>query len=354
MTNSTSITELTEAERKRSSQPTVAVLLCSYMGSVFIEEQLDSLLEQSWPISIHIFDDRSSDNTVELAQKKLRDGIDTIEVNSENLGYVKNFEHGIKTLLENGVHYIALSDQDDIWHADRVEHGMRVLMNYEQRDSNQAVLVHSDLSVVNQYNQLKHVSYLDFRGYTKTVSDHLEVVLGQNGVMGNTVLMNASLASRALPFPDGLHVHDYWLSLVATLYGTRHYLDLATVRYRIHDANVSNSTVKLATGAQPGSKSSLVSRILHLNFRLPFMEDARLAVVETLLQQSDNQTISDETNNRISDAHRSQLQVFHSYLKQQGNRLESTVSMLRGGFLRQSLWHRIRFLLVQLITQRYR
>lgn len=336
---------------QNDSRPIVGVVLCSFRGAAFIEEQLDSLMAQTWPVSIHVFDDNSDDTTAALAQAKLRNGKDHLHVHVSNLGYVKNFESGILAMLDRGVRYIALSDQDDIWHTDRIEKGMHVLLDAEQGDAGCPLLIHSDLLVVDEHNQLKHPSYFQYRGYSKTPSDHLEVMLGQNGVMGNTVLMNAALAERALPFPAGVHVHDYWLSIVATLYGQRHMIDEPTVRYRIHDANASNSNSKLATGAQPGAKKKLLQRVGQRDFRLPFLEDSRLQVVEAVLTRAKDS--SGQCSDAISEQHRQQLLVFQRYLGQQGGRLGRALSMLRGGYLRKSPWHRIRFVIAQLTTRRY-
>lgn len=52
------------------TRPSVAVVMCTYNGEKFLREQLDSILDQTYPISeIIIQDDRSTDGTVALLRQ---------------------------------------------------------------------------------------------------------------------------------------------------------------------------------------------------------------------------------------------------------------------------------------------
>ena len=103
------------------------------------------------------------------------------------------------------------------------------------------MLAHSDLSLIDAAGDPIAPSYLKHRGYAMDHSPSLARVPGQNGVMGNTVLMNRALAELALPFPDSLHVHDWWLALMAELHGHRLFIEEASVAYRLHSHNASNN-----------------------------------------------------------------------------------------------------------------
>ena len=98
----------------------ISVALCTYNGEKFIEEQLKSILEQTVPITeIVIFDDGSSDTTVSkigLVDQN-NPGIIRLFQNKANVGFCKNFE---KALTECNGDYIFFSDQDDVWHRDKV------------------------------------------------------------------------------------------------------------------------------------------------------------------------------------------------------------------------------------------
>src|SRR5688572_3171861 len=100
----------------------LSVALCSYNGARFIHDQLSSIARQSrLPDELVICDDRSSDNTIAIIEKFAVDAPFPVRshVNPTNLGSTKNFELAISRCCGD---FIALSDQDDIWHQDKLAH----------------------------------------------------------------------------------------------------------------------------------------------------------------------------------------------------------------------------------------
>src|ERR1700743_1857825 len=98
----------------------VSIALCTYNGAAYIEEQLDTLVNQSYPnCEIIVVDDCSKDNTVKILSEyadkypQVR-----IHINEKNLGYTRNFEKAIRLCKGE---YIALCDQDDIWDPQKIE-----------------------------------------------------------------------------------------------------------------------------------------------------------------------------------------------------------------------------------------
>jgi len=147
--------------------PTVAVVLCTRNGERWIEEQLHSLLAQTWPIAVRVFDDASSDN----ASSQGRDV--QCHVRNNALGVVDNFFDGLQQVLDEGFTYIALCDQDDVWLPQRIEIGMEKLLAAEQVENAPAAqLVHSDLTMVDAQNALLHPSFIAWRGYEVGISHH--------------------------------------------------------------------------------------------------------------------------------------------------------------------------------------
>ena len=80
-------------------KPLISIALCTYNGSLFLEKQLISILNQTYKnIEIVVVDDCSTDNTFEIITtfaleypqiKSFR--------NTTNIGFNKNFEKAIKT-----------------------------------------------------------------------------------------------------------------------------------------------------------------------------------------------------------------------------------------------------------------
>ena len=102
----------------------IVILMATYQGENYLEEQLDSIVAQDYPYwELMVCDDGSTDRTMEILQayQKRYAGRITVCQNKENLGGTKNF----LTLLKEGAKmgrarekegvrtYFMFSDQDD-------------------------------------------------------------------------------------------------------------------------------------------------------------------------------------------------------------------------------------------------
>jgi len=325
---------------------TVAIVLCTYNGARHLQAQLDSLINQTWPICVIAFDDGSTDNTVDILES-YNDRLDiSVNSNGKNLGYVDNFEQGISQALSLGFHYIALCDQDDVWHEQRIARGMQQLQSIDANANSGPALAHSDLKMVDSNGNTVHQSFFSYRDYSIGKQSALATVLGQNGVMGNTVLMNAALAKLALPFPKSLHVHDYWLAVLVELYGQRVLLDDALVNYRIHESNASNPNAAIKFGMQKHTEHKSWQGFIKRDYRLPFKEDNRLNIINFILN-SDGQLPS------ITPEQRQKIELFRDYLAFEKPRYKLLYGMLKGGFFRRGIKHRLRVIYSTLFTARY-
>ena len=282
-----SSSKATDPDRARPGvRPRVAIVLCTWQGERYLDAQLDSLARQSWPVSVHVHDDASSDRSVAIARR--HPVVDVVVPHPVNVGFVGNFERAVAATLAHGFDYLALADQDDVWSPERVARTMHLMLDSERaRGTAHPVLVHSDLAVVDGDGAPLHASYLDRRGYRLGTDRDLAAVLGQNGVMGNTVLVNRALARLALPFPRALHVHDWWLALLAELHGDRRFEPRPLVDYRTHSGNASNPRGSIAPSAAAILGRTSWERVRARDFRLPFLEDTRRAVLEELLAHDD-------------------------------------------------------------------
>ena len=102
----------------RNNPPHIAVLLTVYNGREFIEEQLQSILQQQG-VKLHIFIsvDLSTDNSYQwccdFADKHPQ--ITVLSYGQKFGGAAANFYHLIKEVDFSAFDTIALSDHDDIW-----------------------------------------------------------------------------------------------------------------------------------------------------------------------------------------------------------------------------------------------
>jgi len=317
------------------------VLLCSYRGERYLARQLDSIAAQTLPATLFVHDDASDDGTLDiLTQHPLSP---SVVAHADNVGIVRNIERGLRQLHAAGHRHVALADQDDVWHPRRLEACVREMQLLEARlGAHTPLLVHSDLRMIDATGRELAPSFVRYRGYATSASRSVAVMLGQSGVMGNTCLLNRALIELAHPFPTGLHVHDWWLGLMAELYGARGFVNEALVDYRIHRDNVSNSVGALDGGAGPPTLGKLLRR----DFRVPFMEDGRRQVLQALLLGDGHRPVP-------RGADRDTLEDFVACLGLPEARWRSTSRLIRGGFARPGRRHRLRLVAAALTTARY-
>ena len=99
---------------------TVSVVMCTYNGEKYLPQQLDSILNQTYPITeLYIQDDCSTDSTIEVIQEyQKKYPIIRYSVNSQQEGVNENFYSAVEQATGD---YIAFSDQDDVWLLDKIE-----------------------------------------------------------------------------------------------------------------------------------------------------------------------------------------------------------------------------------------
>ena len=111
-------------DEKVRCNPRVLVLLASYNGENWLEEQIDSVLIQSHvDVSLLISDDSSSDQTVEIINSTYFEN-EKISLLKNNLGYGsagQNFMSLFRCCDVSDYEYIALCDQDDIWYPEKLD-----------------------------------------------------------------------------------------------------------------------------------------------------------------------------------------------------------------------------------------
>lgn len=218
----------------------VAVLLATYNGEKFLKEQLDSLLQQTVRIKVYIHDDGSLDSTLDIIRSYcviypevfflLEDG-----VTYKNPG--DNFLHLTRFADEP---YMMFCDQDDIWLPHKVESALAKMLEKEkEKGVNCPILAFSDLQVVDENLKLIAQSYMDYQHISASRCSLKELVL-TNIVTGCTCMFNKALAKKALERIDVYSnvKHEWWLALVARLFGEIVFSPDTQILYRQHENNV--------------------------------------------------------------------------------------------------------------------
>lgn len=217
----------------------IAVLMCTYNGEKYLQEQVDSILAQEGVnVRLYIRDDCSTDGTRQMLKRL--EGYDNICVHydTHNLGPGMGFMKMAFDLNASGdveahhIDYVCFADQDDIWLPEKLARGVEMI-----GDTDEPVLYCS--------NQLLYFN--GERQGTKRLSGQpdmsLEGHITKNVISGCTMIFNVRLLREISRCREVGHdvldfrMHDAWVFLVALLVGKVIYDDESYILYRIHENN---------------------------------------------------------------------------------------------------------------------
>jgi glycosyltransferase involved in cell wall biosynthesis len=207
----------------------VSVAMATYNGEKYLKQQIDSILFQlSSEDELIISDDHSSDQTLVIIEKYMKEDPRVKLFMNEESGVTSNFENAIKR-TKNDI--IFLSDQDDVWKPEKVE---TVKSYYEKNPGVQMIM--SDITVVD--NELKPTidSFYEFRGSRSGVIKNII----KNSYIGCAMSFRKELKPRILPIPRNVPMHDMWIGLVADMNKAALLIPEKLIYYRRHDATVTS------------------------------------------------------------------------------------------------------------------
>lgn len=211
----------------------IQVLLATYNGQRHLPKLLDSIFNQTLKCNILARDDGSTDGT-SCILKQYAERVQVVEDIFGNVGARDNFN---RLMMASTAPYVALADQDDVWEPDRLEAGMAIMIDLEERfGRHHPLLVHSDLRVCDADGNEISSSLWKFQ-HLNPEARSFSRLLVQNNVTGCTVLINRALMDLALPVPQEAIMHDWWLALVAAAAGNIDVVQRPLVEYRQHGHN---------------------------------------------------------------------------------------------------------------------
>ncbi|QEE60859.1 glycosyltransferase family 2 protein [Salinibacterium sp. dk2585] len=223
---------------------TISVALATYNGERFVAEQVESILAQSRrPDELLVADDGSTDATLDIIRATHEAAGSGVRLRvldpGGRLGVTKNFERAVSACEGD---LIVLSDQDDVWHPDRLE---RAATSFEARPG--LLLQHSDARLVDADGRPLDVGLLEALRVSAAErqaihrGEAFSAYLRRNLVTGATVAFRASLLQHAMPFPSSW-VHDEWLAAIAASTGEVELIEEPLIDYRQHGANQIGAT----------------------------------------------------------------------------------------------------------------
>ena len=203
----------------------ISVCIATYNGEKYIKEQLDSIINQlEKNDEIIISDDGSSDMTLNIIESYNDSRIVLYKNSFKNV--VLNFEFAIDKSKGD---YIFLSDQDDIWHKDKVKSFMDCFLK-----NSQVMLLISDFQIIDQNG--KQIDGI----YTKNeFSNSLVKNVLVNNFIGCAMAFTSSTKNVIMPFPKNIAMHDWWIGTCSKMYGEINFIDKKLHFYRRHNSNLT-------------------------------------------------------------------------------------------------------------------
>lgn len=202
----------------------VSVVMCSFNGEKYLIEQIESIINQSFPIyEIIIQDDCSTDSTWDILQRYSNEHSNLhIFRNEKTLGIYSNFFSAFQKVTGN---YIAISDQDDVWFPDKI------LKSIECLKMNNAKLVYSDSIMADSaLNNLGIVSISDI--------SFIDCIFGVI-LRGHSIIVKKSVVNSIRNWEEISFAYDLVITLAALSQGKIVHLNEPLTIWRRHSSTVS-------------------------------------------------------------------------------------------------------------------
>ena len=230
---------------------TIKTLLASYNGEKYIEEQIQSILNQEGVlVDLVVDDDLSEDRTVSLVREKFPEL--KVKINTPATGSAAN--NFLKMITEidfnEDFHFVAFADQDDIWLPQKLSAAV------EKLEAEGAELYCSNLT---KWDMQDNSFFLLKKDYPQKKYDFLF----EGGSAGCTYVFTKNLAQQLKAFIPTVDSscweefsHDWLVYFFARSRGFKVCIDgNSYIHYRLHNNNVhghlnqlSFSTIKYKIG----------------------------------------------------------------------------------------------------------
>lgn len=220
----------------------VAVLMAVKNGSVYLPEQIDSIInQQDCQITLFISDDCSSDGSMELLQQYEKN-VSNIKLlpKTDAMGSAAlNFYRLIVDVKTDDFDYIAFSDQDDIWLPNKLSRHIQLAREHSADGVSSNVTAFWPNGRKQLLNKAQPQRELDY--------------LFESAGPGCTFLMTPRLISKVREhllqensLAKTVALHDWLTYAICRASGWRWIIDFqSSVHYRQHQSNVLGANVGL-------------------------------------------------------------------------------------------------------------
>lgn len=255
-------------------KPLISIAVALYNGEKYFSEQIQSLLSQSYRnLEIIVVDDGSVDRSFETALDfSKKDSRVKVFKNDKNLGLVLNF---LKAAGLCGGEYVCFSDQDDIWHKDKV----CLLLDIMQRNPKN-LLVYSDLEIIGKKGgsfwraagMRPKRGFLGLKSVLRSHSPGCAMMFDKSiaRLLGQASAEPQFVGSGDRRLDEVIFMHDHLAFVLASLLGRVDFHRKKLVHYRQHENN--------AIGAAYQADRSREHFVEGLRKKISFLKNSRLEI----------------------------------------------------------------------------
>ena len=261
------------------AKPRVIVCMATYNPPEdLLRRQIESIRAQTYENwACVISDDCSGPEGVAVLEAAIGDDARfVISRSPRRLGFYRNFERALMMVAPEA-EFVALSDQDDEWHPDKLARLVEGI--------GAAQLVYSDARVI-----ARDGAVISDTWWNRRHNNHADLlsVLVANSITGAASLLRAELLGYALPFPPAqfAHFHDHWLGLTALSVGEVTFVDEPLYDYVQHgEASLGHAAANQMTSLRDRVRTRRGLRERVMQWRLHYFADVcRLMQFATILE----------------------------------------------------------------------
>lgn len=202
----------------------VNVLLSTYNGHIYLETQLESILQQeNVQVELYIRDDGSSDSTRKIL-RKFESQRNIHIIYGENIGWKKSYFRLLESINPSLDEYVAFADQDDYWCSQKLIKAVEKI-----NETNLPAVYHSNVAIVNE-----KLDFLSYRFPADFIPDlKLPRAFFDSIALGCTMVFNAALFQLVKRHvPDQETQHDAYVYALGYLFGKVYYDPTPYIQYR--------------------------------------------------------------------------------------------------------------------------
>ena len=242
----------------------ISVAICTCNGDRFLDDQLQSIVDNT-PSEIILCDDNSTDNTPNVINHFREQSTMPIIYHQNNfpLGINKNFE---KAILGCSGDIIFLSDQDDVWHSQKIE---KIITYFQAHPEIGAIFTNAKIVDENLnylgYDLWETVRFNDAQQARWREGKAIDILLKDNVVTGATLAFRSQFKDLILPIPESAF-HDAWIALIIAFTGQIAFIDEPLIQYRQHDRNQIGSRRKTFVEKSQERLNDTIHQRLFLQF----------------------------------------------------------------------------------------